>query len=163
MKILIGVKGTERDAYFHQVAALIPWADAAEIILVHAIDATAHAGIDRGRERYFGRRPLSEGRAREIAAVEEARARAILQFGCTALAAAGLPADRVREITLRGRPRESLRDLAERERIDLIVVAAREGPPGPHSLGKTARFLVDHAPRAALLVRSLMSSQIPRR
>jgi hypothetical protein len=33
------------------------------------------------------------------------------------------------------------------------VVRARPGRPGPHSLGKTARFLVDHAPLAALLVR----------
>lgn len=162
MKVLIGVKGTERETFFRLVAELVPWDAAGTIVLAHVIDATGHAGIAHGRERYLARRPLREERDREIVAAEEERAAAILRSGHSALAAAGLPADRLRAVTLRGRPNERLRDLAEREEIDLIVVGARDERPGPHSLGKTARFLVDHAPHAALLVRSLASSRIPK-
>jgi hypothetical protein len=54
---------------------------------------------------------------------------------------------------LRGKPKEELRSLAEREHVALIVVHGRAEKPGPHSVGKTARFLIDHCPEAALLVR----------
>jgi nucleotide-binding universal stress UspA family protein len=96
---------------------------------------------------------LSEGRSAELARAEEERAAATLQFARHALVAAGAPDSAIREITLRGKPNDELRRLAEREEVALIVVGGRRGKPGPHSLGKTARFLVDHAPAAALLVR----------
>jgi nucleotide-binding universal stress UspA family protein len=64
-----------------------------------------------------------------------------------------MAAGRLDDLILRGKPNETIRDLADGEDVDLLVVAAREARPGPHSLGKTVRFLVDHAPHATLVVR----------
>jgi nucleotide-binding universal stress UspA family protein len=153
MKVLIAVKGAETEEYLRRVAALAPLREAQLIILAHVIDAGARSGVELGRERYFGRRTLGGDRSLELTAAEEARAGAALQFAHAALTDAGIDDARLSDRTLRGKPNETLRDLAEQESIDLIVVGARAGKPGPHSLGKTARFLVDHAPRAALLVR----------
>jgi precorrin-6B methylase 1 len=69
------------------------------------------------------------------------------------LARAGVDGERVQEIALFGRPNEDLRRLADEKRVDLIIVGGRPRKPGPHSLGKTARFLIDHAQRAILMVR----------
>lgn len=153
VKILIAVKGAEREEYFRRIAAMTAWREAAMVILAHVIDAEARSGVELGRERYLGRRPLGRGRSSELTEAEELHARAALQFAHAALREAGIPEELLHEETLRGRPRDVLRDLAEREEIDLVVVAGRGGKPGPHSLGKTARFLVDHAPCGVLLIR----------
>src|SRR5947209_3950451 len=112
MKILIAVKGAESEGYFRRVAALVPWQEADEVIIAHVIDAEARSGVDLGRERYPGRRPLGSGRSTELATAEASRAQAALQFAHAALAGAGIPQALLREETLHGRPREVLRALA---------------------------------------------------
>lgn len=152
-KVLIAVKGSEEERFFRRVTELAP-VDAAEVILLaHVIDAGTRADLELGRDRYLGRRLLGAGRTVDLSRAEEERASAALQFARRALVEAGVPAERLRELVLRGRPNETLRDLAGTEGIDLIVVGGRQEKPGPHSVGKTARFLIDHAPRAAMLVR----------
>jgi nucleotide-binding universal stress UspA family protein len=153
MKVLIAVKGNEDEAFFRRVERLVPLTQAEAIALVHVIDSGPRADLDRARDRFLVARPVSPERAAELSRAEEDHARAVLQFARHALARLGLPDQRVHEITLRGTPKEELRRWAEGERVSLIVVHGRPGKPGPHSLGKTARFLVDHCPEAALLVR----------
>lgn len=153
MKVLIAVKGAEGAAYFQQAAALAPLAEASLIILAHVIDTGPRGDLEFGRDRFLGRRPLPPQRGEELARAEEERAQAGLAFAREALLHAGIPEAVIRVVMPRGKPNEALRELAEAEQIDLVVVAARGGKPGPHSLGKTARFLVDHAPHAALLIR----------
>lgn len=153
VKILLPIKGDEDEAYFQRAAAIAPLATAERIALAHVIDAVPRGDLEYGRERYLGHRSLPEGRRDELVRAEEDRASAALGFARHALRGAGVPDDRIEEIVLRGKPKETLRDLAERDEIELIVVRARGGKPGPHSLGKTARFLVDHAPHAVLVVR----------
>jgi nucleotide-binding universal stress UspA family protein len=153
MNVLIAVKGGEDETFFHRVATVAPLQQAEAILLAHVIDPGLRADLEIGRERYLGHRPMSAGRSADLTRAEEERAAAVLRFARHALIAAGASDGRIREVTLRGKPNEELRRLAEREGADLIVVGGRPGKPGPHSLGKTARFLVDHAPAAALLVR----------
>jgi nucleotide-binding universal stress UspA family protein len=153
MRILIAVKGTEREQFYQQLAALLPWREASQILLLNVIDAEPRSGVEVGRDRYFGRRSLGGGRAEALAKAEDEHARAVLQSAHAALAGAGMTAGRLDDLILRGKPNETIRDLADGEDVDLIVVAAREARPGPHSLGKTVRFLVDHAPHATLVVR----------
>lgn len=153
MKILIPIEGSEDEAYFRRVASLAPLQQAESIVLAHVIDTGTRGDLEFGRDRYLVRRPLPAGRRDELTRAEEERAQAGLSFARQALISAGLSEDRLSEAILRGRPKETLRDLAEREEIPLTVVRARGGKPGPHSLGKTARFLVDHAPGAVLLIR----------
>lgn len=153
MKVLIAIAGSEHEGFFRRVAALAALDRAEEITLAHVIDTKHRAEVEFGRERYFTRHALSEGRSAELMQAEETRAQAGVGFARQALIEAGVSENRLRDVMLRGKPNEELRRLAEDERIDLIVVGGREGRPGPHSIGKTARFLIDHAPNAALLVR----------
>ncbi len=57
----------------------------------------------------------------------------------------------------RGQPEQIIVQAAERAGVDIIVVQAREsgGQPlaGPASVGHIARFVLDHAPCAVLLLR----------
>jgi nucleotide-binding universal stress UspA family protein len=153
MKILIAVKGTEGELFFRRAATLAPLTTAEEVLLAHVIDAGPRADLEVGRERFLTRRPLSPERGADLLRAEEERAGSALQFARQALVVVGVSEDRIREITLRGKPNEELRRLAEGERVDLVLVQGRSGKPGPYSVGKTARFLIDHAPRSALLVR----------
>ncbi len=154
MNVLIGVKGTEHSSFFETIMALGCLTAAADILLAHVVDVEPRSGIEGGRERFMVHRSLSSTRSGQIESAELEAAHAVLQTAHTVLTSGGIPGGRIRRTVLRGRPKELLRQLAEEESIDLIVVGGRPGKPGPHSLGKTARFLVDHAPRAALLVRS---------
>lgn len=153
MQILIALKGSEPGGYFRRIASLIPWQNAERIILAHVIDTGPRDDLDRGRERYFRRRAIPAERGVDLERAEEERARAGLAYGREALRDAGIPEDSLTEVVLRGKPNEALRGLLTDEQIELVVVGGRGGKPGPHSVGKTARFVIDHAPGAALLVR----------
>lgn len=153
MNVMIAISGSEHEEFFRRVVAFAGLERAEEILLAHVIDTKHRAEVEFGRERFFTKHAMPEGRRADLTEAEEARAQAGMRFARQALIAAGVPEGRVRDVMLRGKPNEELQRLAEAERIDLIVVGGREGKPGPHSLGKTARFLIDHAPNAALLVR----------
>jgi nucleotide-binding universal stress UspA family protein len=154
MKVLIAIKGTERASFFEMLLSFGCLVEADDVRLAHVVDVGPRSGIEGGRERFMVHRSLGAARSRQIEVAESEAAQAVLQAALNSLLAGGVPEERVHLTALHGRPNESLQQLAEEESIDLIVVARRAGNPGPHSLGKTARFLVDHAPRAALLVRS---------
>ncbi len=153
MKVMMAIKGTEDTSFFENAAALAPLDHADRILLAHSIDPTPHADLERSRERFLGKRSLGTLRTAELLQLEEERARAILRFARQELVTAGVPDGRIDEITLRGKPNEELRRQAEELQVDLIVVHGKAGKTGPHSVGKTARFLIDHCPQAALLVR----------
>lgn len=153
MKVLIAIAGSEREGFFRRLVALSALERAEEVILAHVIDTKHRAEVEFGRERFFTKHAMPEERSADLMEAEEVRAQAGMRFAREALIVAGVRESRLHNILLRGKPNEELRRLAEVERIDLIVVGGREGKPGPHSLGKTARFLIDHAPNAALLVR----------
>lgn len=153
MIVLIPVSGAEDERFFECAAGLIPLARAEAVLLAHVIDTGARGDVERGRERYLLRRPLPAHRADELSEAEESRARAALGFARQALTAAGIEDGMIREVTLHGKPKEALRDLAQQEGAAITIVRARPGETGPHSLGKTARFLVDHVPGSALVIR----------
>jgi len=153
MNILFAIQGAEDAAFFRRVAAVAPLERAQHLLLAHVIDTGPRGGIELGRERYLGRRALGEVRSADLQQAEEAQARSSVQFARQALGELGVADDRLQEVVLRGKPNEELRRLAEEEKVDLIVVQGRAGKPGPHSVGKTARFLIDHSPHGVLLVR----------
>ncbi|HZU14243.1 MAG TPA: universal stress protein [Chloroflexota bacterium] len=155
MRVLIAVGGDEGIAYFRRVAELAPLVQA-EVLLVHVIDERRRDGLAIGRHRPGGTLPLPPQRSADIESAEQERAHQVLTGARQALVAAGIPEGTMRDVVRRGRPNEVIRDLAVELAAELIVVGARHNErPGPHSLGKTARFLVDHAPVAALLVRPI--------
>lgn len=154
MRVLFPVKGAESPAYFDRAAVLIPAGEVTALMVAHVVDEARRAGLDHGRERFLERRALAPGRQAEIESAEREAAEAVLRRAVAALEATGrFPGIEPERTVLHGKRNEAIRDLAEGWGADLIVVRGRAGRPGPHSIGKTARFLIDHAPRAALLVR----------
>lgn len=151
MNLLVAVKGTEPESFYRRLVSLVAIDRVGAIIVVHVIDVRPRDALDIGRRRLLERRPVSGDRARDLARVEEERAMHVLRDAIVALEESGAPRDRIRSISPQGKPNEVLRDLAECESAVLVVGGRDE--QGPHSIGKTARFLIDHAPIAAILVR----------
>lgn len=154
MRVLFPVSGAEGEGYFAEAARLIAAGEVTALLVAHVVDEARRAGLEQGRERFLERRALGPGRRAEIESAETEAAEAILSRAVSALAATGrFRSSEPERSVLHGKTNEALRDLAEQWGADLIVVRGRPERPGPHSIGKTARFLIDHAPRAALLVR----------
>jgi nucleotide-binding universal stress UspA family protein len=151
MRVLFPVGGGEGAGFFAAAVGLLAARDVTAALVVHVVDEARRAGLERGRERFLDRRALGPHRQAEIEEAEQEAAEEIVTRACTVLA--GLLPVRPERTVLRGKTNEVLRDLAEEWEADLIVVRARSGRPGPHSIGKTARFLIDHAPKGALMVR----------
>jgi nucleotide-binding universal stress UspA family protein len=159
MRVLFPVSGAESDGYFASAAHLISGAEVSALLTVHVLDEARRAGMEHGRERFLDHRALGPRRRAQIDAAESEAAEAVVDRAARALAAIGWFTGVVPEtLVLQGRINEAVRDLAGRWDADLIVVRGRPGRPGPHSMGKSARFLIDHAPKAALLVRDPGSS-----
>jgi nucleotide-binding universal stress UspA family protein len=154
MRILFPVSGAESEAYFARAAGLVGAADVTAVLVAHVVDEGRRAGLEHGRERFLDRRALAPQRLSEIEAAEREGAESVVERAAAALSRTPLGGHvEIERMVLTGRTNEVLRDLAEGWGADLIVVRGRPERPGPHSIGKTARFLIDHAPSAALMVR----------
>jgi nucleotide-binding universal stress UspA family protein len=142
MRVLVWIVEDTWKATVEAAAALLP--DDAEITILH-VAASEAATVARGaRHGLLGRAhpapdealdAISEQNAAELVAEAQAL------FGRKALGK-----------TRRGRVEREVVDAAEG--MDMLLLA-RDGDRahlGPHSLGHRARFVVDHAPCAVLLV-----------
>jgi nucleotide-binding universal stress UspA family protein len=153
MKMMIAVKGSEEESFFRRATELTSLAEAQVILLAHVIDLTPRSDLEHGRDRFLGRRPINPKRSEELQQVEDEHAKAVLQFARQALVSLGVPEIHIQEITVRGNPKDELHRLAREQQMSLVIVHGQTGKIGPHSVGKTARFLIDHCPQAAILVR----------
>jgi nucleotide-binding universal stress UspA family protein len=125
-----------------------------EVLLVHVIDTGPRSELHLGRER-VPRRPLPPHRERAVGEAEREAARTLLDEA--AAIARRLGAETYAG-TAEGEPGRVLCALAAEHGCTAVAVGARareaaEGRPGPHSVGHTARFVLDHAPCPVLLVR----------
>ncbi len=151
MRVLFPVSGAESPAFLAEAVRLIAAGQVTAVLVVHVVDEARRAGLEHGRERFLDHRTLGPHRHAEIEAAEQDAAEQVVDRACSILARL-LPLEPERAVR-RGKTNEVIRELAEEWDADLVVVRGRGGRPGPHSIGKTARFLIDHAPRAALLIR----------
>jgi nucleotide-binding universal stress UspA family protein len=145
---LIAVAGSEPDAFWTAVRALLPAAGAIE--LFHVVDE----GPRRELEMQLPRHPGLPRPPHLIAMQSEAEKRgteAILGEAATRIGRQASTASAT------GRPEQEIERRAAEIGAGLVVVAARTrpdpGPPGPHSVGHVARHVADHAPCPVLLVR----------
>lgn len=153
MKMMIAVKGSEDESYYRHATELTMLAHAEVILVAHVIDLTPRSDLEHGRDRFLGKRPINPKRSEELERAEDERASAVLRFARQALVGLGVPEGQIREVSLRGKPSLELHRLAREQEVSLIIVHGKAGKIGPHSVGKTARFLVDHCPQAAILIR----------
>lgn len=113
-----------------------------EVTLLHVTDTAAPDAAHGAFTGLLGRAGRDPGTRLE--ALAESAATELLD---AAEARLGRPADRLR---LRGRPEHQVADAARD--ASLLVVARQGTEAGPKSLGKAARFVVDHAACPVLLI-----------
>jgi nucleotide-binding universal stress UspA family protein len=126
-----------------------------DLVLLHVADQ----GPRRDLEHLTGplrRGPLGDpARIREMEAAEDTAGRDVLAEALSEAQQLGIAATTRFE---RGRAEQVIVAVAQEVNAELVVIRAHERPEnhpaqGPASVGHTARFVVDHAPCDALLVR----------
>jgi len=123
----------------------------AEVLLIHVLDTGGREEWERAAGRRLLRAgPPSAGGERMRATDRDAGERALT--GAAAVAAEW-GAAAVRTLLLEGGPKHEIRALLDAEGADVLVVFVRGREVGPKSIGKEARFLIDHAPCPVLVVK----------
>src|SRR5579859_2636068 len=145
MRVLIWLVEDTWEATLAETASLIP--SDAQITLLHVATEEAEEVVQGLRAGLLGRHPPPPHEERgAVRTISDEAAEALL-------------ADAQRRLSrparlLRRRGRAEREVIAAAAENDLLVMA-RDGDrnrPGPHSLGRHARFVVDHAPCRVLLV-----------
>lgn len=139
MSVLVWV--TE-ESWMACVDAALARAPADEVTLLHVTDAGAVDAAQGAFTALLGRGGAGPGA--QLEAMTEAAAIEVLEAAAARL---GRPA---RQLRRRGRPE---REVVQAARGAALLVLGRQGEQaGPRSLGKAARFVVDHASCPVLLV-----------
>jgi len=129
------------------------------VALLTVIDVRPREDMNLVRERHLRppmeHHPLTE----EMLAAETSAAQDTLSTGLSYVSGA-------ETLQRQGRPEREIVNVAAEWRADVIVIGARAEygePPhlGPRSVGRVARFVLDHAPCPVLLVRPLAREQFP--
>jgi nucleotide-binding universal stress UspA family protein len=123
-------------------AAVAPALAAEDVTLLHVTDSAALDAAHGAFTALLGRSGAGPGA--RVEAMADARATELL---AAAAARLGRPA---RQLRLRGRPEHQVVQAAHE--VTLLIVAREGAHAGPKSLGKAARFVVDHAPCPVLLI-----------
>lgn len=142
MRAIVWISEGTWEACVDQAAAFLP--DAAEVTLLHVAPGDLEEVAAPGRGRLLGRHPPPPP-GPPLRAIAEEEAQALLADALARLARPAHTASR------RGRIEREV--VAACAGADLLILA-RDGEPrlGPKSLGKHARFVVDHAPCQVLVV-----------
>jgi|SRR5450755_299321 len=144
MRALVWIIEDTWEATVAEAAAFLP--SDADITLLHVASTEPETIARAARRGLLGRHQPARGAPEPLQAISEQAAEQLLADAQTRL---GRPAT-LR--ALRGRVEHEVVSAAED--IDVLVLA-RDGDRerlGPHSLGPTARFVVDHAPCRILLI-----------
>ncbi len=140
MNALVWITEDGWEACVQAARTLVP-ADT-DLTLLHVTDTAALEAAHGAFTALLGRSRTDPGT--QLAALAESSAEQVL---ATAAAALDRPAGQIR---LRGRPEHQV-TLAARD-ASLLILAREGGAAGPKSLGRAARFVVDHATCPVLLV-----------
>jgi nucleotide-binding universal stress UspA family protein len=139
MTVLVWV--TE-ESWMACVDAALARAPADDVTLLHVTDAGAVDAAQGAFTALLGR--AGAGPGAQLEAMAETAATEVLEAAAAQL---GRPAEQLRR---RGRPEREVVQAARG--ADLLILARQGGEAGPRSLGKAARFVVDHAACPVLLV-----------
>lgn len=142
MRAVVWITEDTWEACVDQAAALLP--GDAEVTLLHVSPRDVEELAGRGGPRLLGRHPPPPP-GPPVRVIAEEEAQALLGEARTRL---GRPAH-----TISRRGRVEREAVAACDSADLLILA-RDGEArlGPKSLGKHARFVVDHAPCQVVLV-----------
>ena len=138
MTVLVWV--TE-ESWMACVDAALARAPADDVALLHVTDTGAVDAAQGAFSALLGR--AGAGPAAQLQAMAEAAATQVLEAAAARLGQAG-------QLRRQGRPEREVVQAAQG--ADLLILARQGGEAGPRSLGKAARFVVDHAACPVLLL-----------
>jgi nucleotide-binding universal stress UspA family protein len=158
-RFLVALAGTEDAALPEQVAKVVgPGGPAVEVTLFHVEEtgprelATYHQAVRRGHWPL----PKKDAIEHRLANADDEEAAALLTVWQERFAAA-MPGIEIAHLVARGRPEQEIIAAAQRLHADALILGARPrtGPtePGPRSVGRVARFVLDHSPVPVLIIR----------
>ncbi len=156
MRVVVAVNEQPVENALGRLPQLAPL-QGAEALLVHVLDTGGREEWERGAARRLFRPggPARHGDERMHAADRAGGERALAR---AAAIAASWPDTRVETRLLQGSPKHEIRRLLDDEGADLLVVFVQSHEVGPKSIGKEARFLIDHAPCPVLVVKQVISN-----
>ena len=140
MTVLVWITEDSWQACVDAVHSLAPASQ--DVTLLHVTDTAAVEAAHGAFTALLGRSRADPGIALEAMAGQAAE-----QVLTAAAGRLGRPA---RQLRLRGRPEHQVVQAARE--ADLLVLAREGAAAGPKSLGKAARFVVDHAACPVLLI-----------
>jgi len=155
MRVLCCLDGTNIEPISRALSTLVT-VDERTIGLLYVTDTGPHHEIERKREWLLRPRHPSGPLQEKMQQAEVGAAQDILQEGVRYLPQA-------QTLSREGRPEQEIVQCASQWHADLIVICSRSpafgGPTvGPKSIGHVARFVLDHAPCAVLLIRPLINT-----
>ena len=150
MRLLCCLDGTNIEQISKAVSTMLQ-SNSLTIGLLYVIDSGPHGEMERQRERFLRGPHPPTARQEQMRQAEKASAQDILTEGARYVQGA-------EQLQREGRPEREIVQCATDWAADLIIICPRSplnpGPPsGPKSVGHVARFVLDHAPCAVLLVR----------
>mgnify|MGYP001243339053 CR=1 FL=1 len=150
MRLVIAVDERPAEALLERVPEIIN-VRAAEILLVHVLDPGGPEEWERIAGRHLLRPgPLGRGRER-MRAVDRTEGERVLSRAAAAAEAWGATGLETR--LLEGSPKHEIVELLGTEGANLLVVFVHGREIGPKSIHKGARFMIDHAPCPALIIK----------
>lgn len=157
MRLLCAVGRRDGALVVREALALV--SGPVELIALHVIDERPRHDVEhlRGPLRH-----ISPERQRELGQAEESAGHATLGEAEIAARDVGAQVTFVETRLERGRPEQIIVAQARDLHADLVALCPREYPEsfpriGPPSVGRTARFVVDHSPCPVLLLRTAAS------
>lgn len=151
MRVVVAVDERPGETPLERVPALLHM-QGTEVVLVHVLDPAGREEWERAAGRHL-MRPSAPHRAAEgMRLADHAEGERLLV--AAAQRAAGWGAARVETRLLEGSPKHTIRALLDGEGAEALVVFVRGPEVGPKSIHREARFLIDHAPCAVLVVKS---------
>ena len=122
----------------------------ARVVVVHVVDPAGREAWERASGHHLLRHGPLHGAA-GMHAADRAHGEEVLASAAAITAA--WQATGVETRLLEGSPKHEIRAMLDAERADVLVVFVRGEEVGPKSIHKEARFLIDHAPCAVLVVK----------
>ncbi len=152
MTVLVGVAEVGAPELLRQLDRVLAL-NGRHLLLAAIIGGHGRAEVELVRGALL-RRPLPGHRSDALQAADRAAVAAALEEAAATATALGVTAETA---VAEGDPGPELVRLARQHSCEAVVVGARPGPgavaAGPHSLGRTARFVLDHAPCPVVLLR----------
>jgi|GEM_PF-1520085 len=147
MKALVPITGQEEEEQIIEMLRSLP-KSIEELIVLHVQDPSPEKTFEMLE---LGHHHISKYRLEEVQKTQEAyaqqavnRAIDIIRRYVDILATG---------IILKGRANEEIMRAIQKEGAELVILFAKKNATGPKSIGKTARFVLDHAPCSVLLIR----------